>query len=814
MPTLAPPLATSSPAVTDTNARQKKTVLIALPYPLPGWGFHYSLPQGMALRPGDIVHVPLGKRVETGIVWEEPTHLPAPLRPPAAPPLNPARLRPVIACLPLPPLPQTLRQFIDWVAAYTLSPLGLVLATSLRAMPAKPVMEKANWLWQPLSFTPPTPFSPLANMDKHPLAKTDKPGPFEYSQHHSAYPSFTQPEPSPNLQPAKLSGPSVRITPQRSKILQCLTQAIEEGKTGLSTAELAEQTQTNPTVIKAMSKAGLIKQGAGPAAPLFSPPDLTYNVPTLSEHQAKAAEALSVPIRQNIFCVTLLEGVTGSGKTEVYFQAMAEALAQNRQVLVLLPEIALSAQWISRFQHRFGVTPAVWHSDMTPKQRRKVWQGCITHQAKVVVGARSALFLPFATLGLVVVDEEHETTFKQEEGFSYNARDMAIIRAQLSQAPVILASATPSLETYANIQAGKYRHVLLPNRHGHATTPQIKLLDMRQHPPLRGMFLSPLLTEAMAETMDKNQQVMLFLNRRGYAPLTLCRSCGHRLQCPHCTAWLVAHHNPPRLICHQCDHQEPLPSVCPACGADHNLAPIGPGIERIAEEVHTLFPQKRVTIMASDTLTSPQKTSQIVEQITAGQKDIIIGTQSVAKGWHFPHLTLVGIVDADLSLAGGDLRAGEHTLQLLHQVAGRAGREQVQGHVLIQSYMPEHPVIQALAKGDFTAFLRQESKIRQAGFWPPYGRMIALIITAETEQKAELIALQLAKTAPHHRTDLQILGPSTPVLAILRDQHRRRMLIRAPKTIFLQPIIQHWLSLIPKESQKHIDIDVDPYSFF
>jgi primosomal protein N' (replication factor Y) len=430
----------------------------------------------------------------------------------------------------------------------------------------------------------------------------------------------------------------------------------------------------------------------------------------------------------------------------------------------------------------------------------------------VVVGARSALFLPFPNLGLVVVDEEHETSFKQEDGVVYHARDMAVVRARLSDAPAILVSATPSLETLANVQAGRYRHLCLAHRHAGASLPSVTTVDMRDSPPDRGKFLSPRLVAAIEATLAAGEQAMLFLNRRGYAPLTLCRACGHRLQCPNCTAWLVEHRALKRLTCHHCGHAEPIPPACPVCKAEHTLAAIGPGVERITEEADALFPTARRLVMASDTMPGPNAAADAARAIEAREIDLIIGTQIVAKGWHFPHLTLVGVVDADLGLAGGDLRAAERTVQLLHQVAGRAGRAEAPGRVLLQTFSPEHPVMRALVAGDLAAFFAHEAAARRPGHWPPYGRLAALIVSADTADAADIAARDLGHAAP--RGDgLAVLGPAPAPLAVLRGRHRRRLLLKTRRDIAVQPILRAWLAQVTVGRGVRVDVDVDPVSF-
>ena len=534
--------------------------------------------------------------------------------------------------------------------------------------------------------------------------------------------------------------------------------------------------------------------------------------PVLSPAQHDAAQALCASVQAQKFAVTLLDGVTGSGKTEVYLEAAAEALRLGRQVLVLLPEIALSIQFLERFAARFGAPPAVWHSDLTPAQRRETFRAVAEGRADVVVGARSALFLPFPKLGLIVVDEEHESAFKQEDGVMYNARDMAVVRAKFCACPAVLVSATPSLESVENAAQGRYQKLDLPSRHGGAAMPAIHAVDLRQDPPERGKFLSPKLLAAMRETLDRGEQAMLFLNRRGYAPLTLCRKCGHRLACPHCSAWLVEHRSHARLICHHCGHTIPKPVLCPSCEAENSFVPIGPGVERIAEEVAEAFPETEALVMASDIIAGPAQAAEAARRINSREVGIIIGTQMVAKGWHFPLLTLVGVVDADLGLAGGDLRAGEHTVQMLHQVAGRAGRAEAPGQVLLQTFAPEHPVIAALLSGDLLDFLGQEAAQRRPGHWPPFGRLAALIISAEDERLADQAARDLARAAPQGK-GIQVLGPAPAPIALLRGRFRRRLLLKTVREIAVQKLLRDWLARVEVPRSVRVDVDIDPVSF-
>ena len=671
---------------------------------------------------------------------------------PSGEPVAASKLKPIDAVLDAPPMQPALRRFIDWVAAYTLAPPGDVLAMALRVNALAPPVPQPGWQL-------------------------------------GAVPA------------------DARLTEGRQRVVTALAGGV--ARTG---AALARTAGVSPGVIRGMANAGLLLPTILPAAPPFARPDPAYPGPTLSPAQRDAAAALRAAVATAAFSVTLLDGVTGSGKTEVYLEAVAECLAAGRQALVLLPEIALSSQWLERFAARFGTPPAVWHSDLPSRTRRITWRAVADGGASVVVGARSALFLPFPDLGLLVVDEEHETAFKQEEGVVYHARDMAVLRARLCSAAAVLVSATPSLETLANVEAGRYRHLTLETRHGGARLPAVATLDMRNDPPPRGRFLAEPLVAAVKDAIGRGEQAMLFLNRRGYAPLTLCRACGHRMQCPNCTAWLVEHRTRRQLTCHHCGHTEPIPPKCPVCSAEDSLVPIGPGVERITEEAAAQFPDARLLVMASDTVPGPAAAAAAAAAIAARQVDLIIGTQIVAKGWHFPHLTLVGVVDADLGLAGGDLRAAERTVQLLHQVAGRAGRAEAPGRVLLQTFSPEHPVMRALVEGDLRAFMAQESESRRPGNWPPHGRLAALIVSAEDAQSADEVARDLGRAAPHG-DGILVLGPAPAPLAILRGRHRRRLLLKARRDVPVQPLLREWLAAVKTPRGVRVDVDVDPVSF-
>lgn len=557
----------------------------------------------------------------------------------------------------------------------------------------------------------------------------------------------------------------------------------------------------------------------GQFRPLKAKDSLSYPLPRpeslqqkLTPEQDKAAQTLTEAVRQQRFSVTLLDGVTGSGKTEVYAEAMAQAFRQDKQVLLLLPEIAMTAALFSRLKARFGVEPTLWHSGLTEKQRRLNWHAVAQGRARFVLGARSALFLPYANLGLVVVDEEHEGAYKQEEGVIYHGRDMAIARGHAENIPVVLASATPSLETMHNVERGKYGHVVLPSRFGKAVMPKIEIVDLRQEKMSAQSFISAPLFERLSQAIENKQQAMLFLNRRGYAPLTLCRACGNRLQCPSCTSWLIEHKRTKRLHCHQCGYSTALPKTCPSCGAEGKFAACGPGIERIAEEVAERLPEARVAIMASDTLDGPKAAEELVRQMDDHKLDILIGTQIMAKGYHFPRLTVVGVIDADLGLAGGDPRAAERTFQLLQQVAGRSGRADDPGHVFLQTVAPHHPVMQALVKGNRDAFMKAEMNERAAYRLPPYGRLASLTISGADPKQVIALAQDIAAAAPQDKS-LRILGPAPAPFAILRGKTRYRLMVQSSRNAPLASTIQSWLTRVKIPRPIKVQVDIDPYSF-
>jgi len=702
----------------------------------------YRVPEGMEVTPGSVVVAPLGPRQIVGIVWEA-ERLPAAEVPEA-------KLRPLIAVLPVPPLKAELRRLIEWTADYYCASLASV---------ARMVLASGGALRGPATT-------------------------IEY----------------------RLSGGMPeRMTPQRQAAIEAL-----EGEQA-TIRELAGIAGVSEGVLRGLCNQGVLEpvevdcdRPYPRASADFAPPELTAD-------QQEAAERLVTSVRQGAFAPFLLDGVTGSGKTEVYFEAIAESLRKGQQTLVLLPEIALTEAFLRRFEDRFGAAPVVWHSSLKSTERRRAWRAIAAGTAQVVVGARSALFLPYANLGLIVVDEAHEVSFKQDDGVRYNARDVAVMRARFEAIPVILASATPALESLQMAESGVYEKLVLPSRFG-AEMPAVDIVNLTEERPERGRWLAPRLVEGLRDRLEKGEQSLLFLNRRGYAPLTLCRHCGFRFKCPNCSAWLVEHRLSRRLACHHCGHETVPPDNCPECGEPDCLVACGPGVERIAHEVEELLPEARLAIVTSDTLNSPEKAAQFIAEAEAGAIDVIVGTQLVTKGFHFPELTLVGVVDADLGLEGGDLRAAERTYQQVAQVAGRAGRGAKPGEVLIQTRHPEASVIAALAAGDRDAFYDAETEARRHAGAPPFGRWAAIIVSSEDEAEAREAAKRIGATRPH-LDDVMILGPAPAPMALLRGRYRYRLLLNARRSAEVQQVIRDWLGALSFPQGVRIAIDIDPYSF-
>ena len=664
-----------------------------------------------------------------------------------------AKLKAIAGKLDCPPMAEATRRFVDWVASYAMAAPGSVLKMAMSV---------------PEALAPPTPIRAFAAL------------------------------PSP---------PQIKMTPARQRVLDVLV-----GGPPRPASELAREAGVGVSVVKGLADAGLLisVDMAPPAS--FTRPDLDAPGPTLSSDQQTAADDLAAKATEGGYSVTVLEGVPGSGKTEVYIEAVRAALLAGKQALVLLPEIALGAQWLDRFRQRFGVLPAIWHSEVPMAQRRATWRAVATGEAQIVVGARSALFLPYQALGIIVVDEEHDASFKQDEGVIYNGRDMAVVRAHLGEIPTVLVSATPSLETANNAETGRYGLHVLADRHGGAALPDIHVVDMRAEKMDSGNWLSPQLVKALAETFAAKEQALLYLNRRGYAPLTLCRACGHRLKCPSCTAWLVEHRLIDRLQCHHCGYSMAKPKACPECKVEDKLFACGPGVERLAEEVTRLFPEVTFTVAASDTIRSASEAQELVRRIEDREVDLIIGTQIVAKGYHFPYLTLVGVVDADLGLEGGDLRAAERTFQLLYQVAGRAGRAERPGRVFVQTFMPENKVMKALSVGDRAGFVAAEADERRDHGMPPFGRLAGVILSSVDARAVDDAASALNRTAPRGQ-GMEILGPAQAPLAVLRGRHRRRFLVKADRNVNLQRRLADWIARTRVSDRVKVQLDIDPYSF-
>ena len=603
-----------------------------------------------------------------------------------------------------------------------------------------------------------------------------------------------------------------RMTDARRRVLEALK---EYGGLSFTLKELAETAGVTTSVVKGLVKLGAVAEEDSPRDLPFPRLDPDLGSKELTGDQAVAADTLRAGVASGSYGTVLLKGVTGSGKTEVYLEAVAECLRRGRQALVLLPEIALTAEFLTRVQARFGAQPAEWHSGVTMTERRRVWKMIGQGGAQLVVGARSALFLPFRDLGLVVVDEEHDTSYKQEEGVLYNARDMAVLRASLCGARVVLASATPSLESWANADAGKYDKVELTSRYGPAVMPEMRSLDMRSEKLPSDRWISSAMQSAVNARIERGEQALLFINRRGYAPVTICRACGHQIGCDHCDARMVEHRFLKRLVCHQCGETKPMPEICPSCEAEGRLAAVGPGVERLTEEAVKLFPEARVATLSSDMFGSARALKAEIEGIAQGSADIIIGTQLVAKGHNFPLLTLVGVIDADLGLQGSDLRAAERTFQLMRQVAGRAGRAEKSGVALLQTYQPEHPVIRAILSGDEEGFWKAEAGERRHAGVPPYGRMAGIILSSSDVQEAFDLGNALARQdAPLRRIGAQVFGPAPAPIARVRGRHRVRLLVKADRGTPLQPALRQWVGQFRLKGDMRLSVDIDPQSFY
>jgi primosomal protein N' (replication factor Y) (superfamily II helicase) len=667
------------------------------------------------------------------------------------------RLKDIEDKLDFPPLKPELRRLVEWVANYTLSARGMVLRMCLR-------------------------------MGEHLGAERERVG-------------------------VRLVGPGPeRLTSARRRVLDLLADRMVRGK-----SEAAREAGVSAGVIDGLVDEGTLATVVLPPEPVAQPPDPDFIAADFTADQRVAASALQTTLAQGGYSVTLLDGVTGSGKTEVYFEAVADTIRRGRQSLILMPEIALTTQFLDRFGARFGVRPAEWHSELSPRLRARTWRAVADGDVRVVVGARSALFLPYADLGLIVVDEEHDPAYKQEDGVRYHARDMAVVRGHIASIPIVLSSATPSIETEVNARRGRYARLSLPERFGGARLPTVEAIDLRRERPPPGRFISPALAGAVKTALERREQALLFLNRRGYAPLTLCRACGFRFACPNCDAWLVDHRFRRQLVCHHCGFAMPHPPTCPKCGTADSFVPVGPGVERLEEEVRELFPDARLLVLSSDLVATIERMREELADVAAGRFDIVIGTQLVAKGHHFPMLNLVGVVDADLGLSNGDPRAAERTFQLLHQVIGRAGRDAGVGLGLLQTHQPEHPVMRALIAQDREAFYGAEIASRENSGYPPFGRLASIVVSGPDKHAATAYARDLARAAPlneNRAEPVRVLGPAEAPLALVRGRHRLRLLIKAPRNYDLAAYLRRWLAKAPqRRGPIKLEIDVDPQSF-
>ena len=724
------------------------SVMLPIPAQIP---YTYKAGEQMQLAPGDIVRVPLGPRQVFGVVWEEAENE-APNK------IASHKLRQISEKPDCPPLPSSMRRFVEWVANYTLSAPGMVLAMVLRT----PAAYDAPKLQEGLRY------------------------------------SGVEPD---------------RMTSARAKVLELAREGFTWTKSGL-----AHASGVSGSVVEGLIKQGSFEKLYFPPLPVVGKPQSDFVKPELSAKQLAAADMLVENVKkfqsqEGAKPVSLLDGVTGSGKTEIYFEAMVQVLNDNRQVLILLPEIALTSGFLERFEQRFGTRPAQWHSDISPKMREKVWRQLAKGEIQVVVGARSALFLPFCDLGLIIVDEEHEAAFKQEDRVYYNARDMAVVRGAIANAPVILSSATPSIESRVNADLGRYQYIRLEERYKQAALPDLQVVDMRKDGPQRGRFLSPVIVAGIEAALDRGEQSLLFLNRRGYAPLTLCRACGYRFECNNCSAWLVEHRFRAQLVCHHCGHNEHVPEACPNCGTLDHLVACGPGVERLGEELLGLFGDRRIMVLSSDMAGGAKRMRIELDAISKGEADIIVGTQLVAKGHNFPLMTFVGVVDADLGLANGDPRAAERTFQLLSQVTGRAGRGGQKSIGLIQSFQPDHPVLKAIVSGKREQFYEREIAMRKSAGLPPFSRLAAMVISSTDRNKARLHANGV-RLACKQNSEILVLGPAEAPIAQVRGRYRYRLLFRGEKAGDLHNYISNVLIDSPKlRGDLRLQVDVDPQSF-
>ncbi len=600
-----------------------------------------------------------------------------------------------------------------------------------------------------------------------------------------------------------------KMTPTREKVFKFLKPGRE-----YPIKDVITEAGVGMDVLKRLESGGFIQFSEKlikDEVPVFN---LEGNTVELNDEQRSATEKIFCILDREEFSPILLKGVPGAGKTEVFLEVIARTLKEGKQVLVLLPEIALTSQIIKRFNDRFGVAPFEWHSSVSKVQKRKIWRMAGEGTAQLVVGARSALFLPFSNLGLIVVDEEHDSSYKQDSGIIYNARDMAVLRASLYKANIILVSATPSLESLVNVTRGKYERVDLLSRFGDATLPEIDIIDMKGETDTSGKWISGALIKEISDRLQKGEQSLLFLNRRGYAPITVCTNCGNQVGCTDCDARLVEHRYFNEMICHQCGARSVVPKKCPDCHAEGMMVPLGPGIERLAEEVKSIFKEARIEVLSSDLVESPMQLKDTLEKISKGEMDIIIGTQIIAKGHNFPYLTLVAVIDADVGLQGGDFRAAERTFQIIRQVTGRSGRADIPGIALLQTWNPDHPVIQAITSNNDGAFWEAESREREVTGSPPFSQYIGVIVSGKDVDEVEGFSMALAQDSkPLMDENYELYGPAPAPIARIQGRVRYRLLIKAERSLRVQRAIRMWLNQFKIPGSIRLTIDVDPQRF-
>ena len=733
-------------------------VLVSGPFNEP---FDYSIEsEKNSVCIGQVVLVPFGKRKEVGIIVGEGTRT-----------IPQEKLRRINEIYDLNPIPQSSIELINFLANWYCAYKGLVLKMVL------------------------SPVEAIISPEYKKVYKSK----FKDSEEIKAISTY-------------------KITSKRKLVFDFLLKS----KQAVFQDDLIEQTGISRSILRDMTKKNLIieeivKKQTNSNLKIFNYYKTKFeNIKLLNSEQKKAVDKINVSIKKQKPDCFLLDGVPGSGKTETYFQTVKTCIDEGKQILILLPEISLTPDWEKRFYQNFSFEPLVWHSGITNTKKRQIWLSALNGSACVVVGARSALMLPILNLGLIIVDEEHEPAFKQEEGVRYNARDMAIYKAMKSSAPIVLASATPSLETYHNAKIGKYIHLTLPKRATGAALPDIKLIDLKVNTPERSKWISSVLINEIKSKLDNREQSLLFLNRRGYAPLTICSSCGNKIKCVNCETWLVEHRSQNILICHHCGYTKRISNICDMCGTEGQIKACGPGVERIEEEINQLFPEAKLTVLSSDTMKSQKILINTLEKIKNNKFDIIIGTQMIAKGHDFPNLKLVGIIDSDVGLSGGDLRASERSFQLLQQVSGRSGRHSInekdKGIVFLQTYDNENPIIRAIAKNNRDDFFEKELLSRKNANMPPYGRLAAIILSSKYERKLDGFASELLRAAPLFK-NIKIFGPAPAPLYFLRGKYRRRFLIKSDKTVNIQDVLLSWTNKIKTPYNIKLTIDIDPFSF-